>query len=250
MLDRRIGLKHELFGAWCAPIFSIFAFGGWFFLAHWYNPASARLSPEQLRQWYESRQFEVILGMSVFCVGTAFLTIFCVQLAIWLWRFEGSPLMALSSMLGGFAVVVYVFISNCLWIGVAYRADMIQNPEILVALNDAAWFSFLVGWVGLTQQMLCVAAITIRDKRPRPLVPRWVSIASIVGALLVPMANGCAFTTTGTFAWDGALGFYVPIFIWGIWLNSHAWLIRREIRQRMKFLPDEPNFEATHLQTL
>jgi hypothetical protein len=233
MLSNRISLKHELFGAWCGPIFSVLAFGGWFFLAHWYDPAGAGLSAEELRQWYDGRQFQVILGLSIFCVATAFLTIFSVQLGIWLWRYEGSPLMAISSMLGGFAVVVYVFVSNCLWIGVAYRADTIENPEIMVMINDAAWFSFLVGWVGLTQQMLCVAVVTIRDRRAKPLVPRWVSIASIVGALLVPMANGCAFTMTGAFAWDGLLGFYVPIFIWGIWLDVHAFYMRREIRERL-----------------
>lgn len=233
MLASRLDLKHELFGAWCAPIFAVLAFGGWFFLAHFYDPASAGLDADQLRHWYASRQHAVPVGLSLSCVGTAFLTIFSVQLGIWLWRFERSGLMAISSILGGFAVVIYVFISNCLWIGVAYRADSAGDPDILVALNDAAWFSFLVGWVGLTQQMLCVAVVTIRDRRDNPLVPRRVSIASIVGALFVPMANGCAFVKTGAFAWDGLLGFYVPIFIWGTWLLTHAWYVRRDIVVRM-----------------
>lgn len=232
-MEPRTALKYELFGAWCGPIFSVMAVGSWFVLAHWYNPAAASLEPAQLKAWYADRQFQVILGMSIFCLSTAFFTVYSIQVGLWLWRFEGrSPLMALTQTFGGFAVVIYVFISNCLWIGVAYRANTAVNSDILVALNDAAWFSFLVGWVGLTQQMLGMAAVTWHDQRQQPLVPRWFTIATIIGAVFVPMANGCAFTMTGAFAWNGLLGFYVPIGIWGIWVDTLAYFMLKDIRRR------------------
>lgn len=233
-MEPRAGLRYELFGTWCAPIFSVLALGAWFILAHWYNPAAASLAPEALKAWYADRRFEVILGMSIFCLSTAFLTVYAIQVGLWLRRFEGrSPLMSWSQIFGGFAVVIYVFVSNCLWIGVAYRSDTAVNPDIMVALNDAAWFSFLVGWVGLTQQMLSFAAVTWQDHRTQPMVPRWFTIATIIGALFVPMANGCAFAMTGAFAWNGVLGFYVPIAIWGVWVDTLAFFMRKDIRRRM-----------------
>jgi hypothetical protein len=51
------------------------------------------------------------------------------------------------------------------------------------------------------------------------------------------MANGCAVTKTGPFAWDGALGYYAPMAIWGTWLDGHAWYLRREIRSRRASTP-------------
>ena len=59
-----------------------------------------------------------------------------------------------------------------------------------------------------------------------------MSRASIVGIVFVGFANGCAVTKTGPFAWDGGLGYYVPMAVWGVWLNAHAFLIRRDILRR------------------
>lgn len=233
MLSEPISLKHELFGAWSAPIFTVLTVVGFLVAAHFYDPAAAHLDPSQLAAFYAERALAVEIGMSLFCLATAFLTIFCVQLGIMLWRLEGrSPLMAVTQVLGGFGVVLLIFISCCLWIGAAYRAD-VAEPDVTVALNDAAWFGFLIGWVMLSLQMAATAAITLRAPEGEALVPRWVSWASVVGAVLLVTANGCAVTKTGPFAWDGVLGYYLPMAIWGTWLDGHAWYMRREIRRRM-----------------
>lgn len=45
--------------------------------------------------FYAQREFEVVLGMSLFCVATGFLAGYSVQLTLWRWRMEGrTPLMA------------------------------------------------------------------------------------------------------------------------------------------------------------
>lgn len=231
-MSERWSERYELFGAWCAPIFTLLTAAGFLGLSHMYDPAAAHLSPAELSAFYADRDLAVEIGMSIFCVATAFLAIFSVQLAIELWEIEGrSVLMSASQALGGFGVVMLIFISCCLWIGAAYRAGD-ATPGVTVALNDAAWFGFLVGWVMLALQMATTAAITLHDRRADPLVPRWFSWASVVGAVLLVTANGCAVTKTGPFAWDGALGYYLPMAIWGTWLDGHAWLVRRAIRNR------------------
>jgi hypothetical protein len=233
MLSEARTARYELFGAWSAPIFSLMTAVGFLGLARFIDPESAWLAPEELAAAYSDHQFEIGLGMSIFCVGTAFLTVFSVQLGISLWRLEGrSPLMSLTQVLGGFGVVMLVFISCCLWIGAVYRAD-VADPDVTVALNDAAWFGFLVGWVMLSLQMLATAAITLLDRSETPLVPRWLSWFSVIGGVALVTANGCVFTKTGTFAWDGALGYYVPMAIWGFWLDAHAWFLRKEARRRI-----------------
>jgi hypothetical protein len=233
-MNDRTSLRFELFGAWCAPIFSVLTVIGFLGFGHFYHPAAADLSPKQLAGFYAEHQTAVELGMSLFCLATAFLTVYSVQLGLWLWRAEGrSPLMALSQMFAGFGIVMLIFISCCLWIGAAYRADT-ANPDVVVALNDAAWFGFLVGWVILSLQMAVTAAITLAGHNGEPLVPRWVAWAAVVGAIALATANGCAFTKTGTFAWDGLWGFYIPMVIWGLWLDGYALVMRAEIKRRMR----------------
>jgi len=232
MLGAPVDIRHELFGAWCAPIFSVLTVAGFLGFAGFYAPAPAWLPPSQLAGYYAEHRFGVELGMSIFCLATAFLAIFTVALSLALARIErGSPLLAVSQVLGGLAVVLLIFISCCLWIGAAYRAGA-AAPEVTVALNDAAWFGFLVGWVMLSLQMAVTATVTLRDRSATPLVPRWLSWASVVGAVLLVTANGCVFTKTGIFAWDGVLGYYLPMAIWACWLDGHAWYLRKRLRRR------------------
>lgn len=224
--------RYERFGVWCAPVFSALTVVGFLGLAHFYDPAPAHLRPAELAAWFDERSLRVEVGMSLLCVATAFLVLYSVQLSLALWRVEGrSALMAIGQALGGFGVVMLIFISCCLWIGAAYRAGA-ADPDITVALDDAAWFGFLVGWVMLSLQMACTAAVTLHDRSSEPLVPRWVSWASVGGAVLLVTANGCAVTKTGPFAWDGALGYYLPMAIWGVWLDGHAWYLRKALRRR------------------
>lgn len=242
-MSSRWNERYEVFGAWCAPIFTVLTVVGFLGLSHFYDPAAAHLKPADLSAFYADRQLGVEIGMSLFCVATAFLALFSVQLSLSLLRIKGSSLlMSIGQALGGFGVVMLIFISCCLWIGAAYRAGG-ANPDVTVALNDAAWFGFLVGWVMLSLQMATTAAITLLDRSATPLVPRWASWASAVGAVVLITANGCAVTKTGPFAWDGVLGYYLPMVIWGTWLDGHAWLLRREIRSRQQ-APASPETAA------
>ncbi|HEX4357397.1 MAG TPA: hypothetical protein VH141_07755 [Pseudonocardia sp.] len=223
---------HELFGAWCAPIFSVLTVVGFLGFAGFYAPAPAWLPPARLAGQYAEHRFGIELGLSIFCVATAFLAIFTVALSLALARIEGrAPIMAVSQLLGGLGVVLLIFISCCLWIGAAYRAGD-AAPDVTVALNDAAWFGFLVGWVMLSLQMAVTAAVTLRERSVTPLVPRWLAWASVVGAVVLVTANGCVFTRTGAFAWDGVLGYYLPMAIWATWLDGHAWYLRKRLRRR------------------
>jgi len=44
LMSRETSLRHQLFGAWCAPIFTTLTIIGWLWLAHFWSPAPADLS--------------------------------------------------------------------------------------------------------------------------------------------------------------------------------------------------------------
>lgn len=231
-LPERINLKHELFGAWNAPFFSIGTVVGWLILANFIDPASADLTAEETKQWFTvDHRDGVLLGCSIFLLSSGFLAIWTSQLAINMWRVEGrNPLMALTQYGCGIAIVVIVVINCSLWLGAAYRPE--AGADVVVALNDAAWLGFLIAWPILSIQMLATARIALLD--PRKVFPRWLSWASIAGAFLLVTAGGPAFTHSGTFAFHGFLGFYLPVIIWGLWMDAHAFFMRRDVRRRMQ----------------
>jgi hypothetical protein len=238
-------LRHQLFGAWCAPMFSVLTAVGWLGFAHFYDPAAASLSPAATADFFREHRDGILLGGSLFIVAVCPLALWTAQLGLQLREIEGaSPLMAIGQVLAGVSIVVIIVIDASLWMGAAYRPG--ADGQIVQALNDAAWLGFLIAWPVLSMQMLCTAVVALHDRSDEPLFPRWLSWASIVGAVVLVTAGGPAFTHTGPFAFDGLLGMYLPVAIWGAWLDVHAWYIRKAVRRRqLEFEAAEaPGIEA------
>ena len=247
----RVNLRHQLFGAWCAPIFSVLTLAGWIGFAHFYDPAAASLSPAATADFFRDHRDGILLGGSLFILACGPLALWTAQLGLQLREIEGaSPLMAIGQVLAGVSIVVIIVIDASLWMGAAYRPG--ADGQIVQALNDAAWLGFLIAWPILSMQMLCAAVVTLHDRRDERLVPRWLSWASVVGAIALVTAGGPAFTHSGPFAFDGLLGMYVPVVIWGAWLDGHAWYMRKAVRRRQLALEaaEEPGSDPREFAEL
>jgi hypothetical protein len=81
--------------------------------------------------------------------------------------------------------------------------------------------------------MITGAVVCLYDDRADLLIPRWLAWSTIAGSILLSTAGGSAFAQHGAFAFSGALGFYLPVAIWGLWLDGHAFYMRREITRRI-----------------
>jgi hypothetical protein len=228
-MSYRASLRHQLFGAWCAPLFTVLVLAGWIGFAHFYDPAAASLSPDATAAFFRAHRDGVLLGCSLLIVACVPLTLWTAQLGLQLWEVEGRrPLLAIGQVLAGVSIVVIVVIDASLWMSAAYRPG--ADGQIVQALNDAAWLGFLIAWPVLSMQMACTAVVALHDGRSQPLFPRWLAWASIAGALVLVTAGGPAFTHSGPFAFDGALGLYLPVAIWGSWIDAHAWYMRKALR--------------------
>ena len=232
--SRRSKLRQELFGLWCEPIFSVLIALGWLGLAHFWLPAAADLDAAATKEFFVvTHRDGMLLGNSILIVACAFLVIGSIQFGLILADLEGArPLWSITTAVSGILIALIVFLNAGFWIGAAYRPD--AHADVIVALNDVAWLGFLLGWVFLSLQMVATAIVALGEDGPDPMIPRWVSRASLVGALLLVCAGGPAFTHSGPFAYHGALAFYMPMLIWGLWLNAHAWYMRRRILAELR----------------
>jgi hypothetical protein len=222
-------IRRQLFGLWCAPIFTVGIAVGWLGLAHFWLPAAADLDPQATKTFFvETHRQGMLLGNSILIVACAFLVVASIQFGLMLADLEGRrPLWSITAAVCGVLIALIVFLNAGFWIGAAYRPG--APAELVVALNDVAWFGFLLGWVFLSLQMVATAIVALGDDSPQPMIPFWLSKASLVGAVLLICAGGPAFTDSGPFAYHGALAFYMPMLIWGLWLDVHAWFLRRRL---------------------
>ncbi len=203
----------------CTYSFVVLTVVGWLGVAHFFLPAPAYLSPEETKEWFsETYRSRVMIGCTLFYIGSALLTPGSIQWGIMLSKIEGeTPVWSITTAICGTFISLIVFLNACAWMVSSYRME--THPHVVQAFSDWAWFAFLFGWIFLAIEMVGSAIVELKDDRAAtPLVPHWVAWASLCTAITMLAAIGPAFFKAGPFAYHGLLAFYVPVSVWGTYL--------------------------------
>jgi hypothetical protein len=225
--------KLSIFAVACGPLFTLSSLVGWLILSQGLAPFDPSASAASTAADYADKDFGIILGSTIFLIGCGLLVFWVVQLSLMMARLEGRrPLLAGVQLVGGIGVVTFVSSACCLWVGAAFRASD-ATPDVTVALNDAGWFTFMLTWPGLSLQMVAAGLVVwLARDRTDNLGPGWVGIYCFVSAAIIALVGLVAFTKTGPFAWNGALGYYLPFAVWGVSFELLSWSMLRAIRRQ------------------
>lgn len=226
-MDPRSKALMEQLCAWCGPAFVVSFVFFWGWVGMNIPPLSPASTAAEVARHYAEHSGRIRVGfvMSVICVGlylpwTALLTI---QLA----RREGRyPVLAILQLIGGALTMMVVSMSGYFWIIAAFRAD--RSPEITQMLNDAGWLSVDQLYICTTLQMGAAALVRFFDRGAEPLFPKWAGWLAVWGGFSFFPASLTAFLTTGPFAWNGLLSFYVPYPAWLVWFLVFSWYMIRD----------------------
>jgi uncharacterized membrane protein YdcZ (DUF606 family) len=221
----------QKFGIACSWIFSVLTAVGWLGIAHFYQPPPADLVLAETHRWFtETYAQRVIVGCTIFYIACGFLVPASIQFGIMLAKIEGKwPLLSITAAVSGIFISLIIFLNACAWIVAAYRPE--SGPDVVQAWYDWAWMSFLLGWIYLAVEMLATAIVELRDTSDHPMVPHWFAWLTIASVMGVITAAGPAFFKSGVFAYHGRLGFYLPMAVWGVYLNGTAWFMWRHLNK-------------------
>lgn len=224
-------IGSQKIGLWCAWIFSALTAIGWLGIAHFYQPFPADGGIEATKVWFsETHRWQTIIGCTIFYIACGFLVPASIQFGIMLSKVEGRwPLWSITTAVSGIFISLIIFLNACAWIVAAYRPE--TGADVIQALNDWAWMAFLLGWIYLALEMIASGIVELLDQRPEPMIPRWLTWLTFAGAASLLTAAGPAFFKSGPFAYHGLLGFYLPMLVWGIYLNGTAWYMYKELNR-------------------
>lgn len=210
--------KSQLLCLWCGPAMLFLFWFGFMYCAEYLPPPSAAESPAELVARLQNNLSGFRLGMMITMFGFALMVPWAIGVAARLRPTEGS-----------FPVLTYVQI-GCVAIGsligqgatwifeaAAYRLDD-TDPHIVRALHDLGFFTFLAPWPSFTIWCFALAIAIFRDSRAVPDYPRWAAYLSLWTGLLFLPACLIFWFKTGPFAWNGIIAFYVPVFIFFVWV--------------------------------
>jgi len=223
--------KNQLLCTWGGPAFlTLFAIG-WWFIAWFVPPPSPNASAVEIAKFYSDNAVSIKLGMVIAMMSSGFVAPFIAVISTQMMRIEGRfSVLSFTQMLCGVMGVIAFIIPVMIWLMLAFRPE--RDPQLTQLLNDLAWLMLTVLIAPAFMQNIAIGIAVLTDKNAKPVFPRWVGYfniwvsAAFIPAVLVP------FFRTGAFAWDGLIGFWVPLVDFGIWTWVMFFLLRKSIKQQ------------------
>jgi hypothetical protein len=191
---------------------------GFMQLAGYLPPPSAGLSPDELVAMLSARLDSFRLGMLITMVGFSLMVPWAVALAALLRCNEGEiPVLTYTQI--GSAAIGSLIGQGATWIFEATVYRLQDTPPTTVrAFHDLAWFTFLAPWPSFTVWCVALALAIFGDRRATPALPRWTAFLSLWTGLLFLPACMIFWFKVGPFSWNGFIAFYIPVFIFFIWV--------------------------------
>lgn len=220
------------FCLWCGPLLAL-GFGvGFVALGGYVPPPGPTLSAAEIANLYTANASSIRAGMFVCILAMLLLAPWGIGLALRTpARTESPTLFIIQIVMVAMSSLVSV-ISCFLWSLASFRASEI-SPEIILAINDSAWFMFLLSWPSFSAWFAVLGICILQDTRVDPGFPRWAAYLSFWTALLLVPSGLIPFFKTGPFAWTGLLAFYVVVTAFFVWLVAMTTQALKSLKREM-----------------
>lgn len=217
---------------WSGPAMVLLWVGAFLMVAGFIPPHDPGWSAERIVELYAGHTDAIKIGMVVSMMGSALLVPWAVAISGQLKRIDGARALADIQMISC-ALLSLEFITPIgVWMAASFRFDA-HSAEVTQALNDLGWILFMTVIWSLWVQLVAVGAAILIDRRERPVLPRWLGYLNLWVALLIVPAGLVLFFKGGPFAWNGAVGFYVPLTGFCIWVASMTLVVHRNLTRQI-----------------
>ncbi|KAI1126416.1 membrane protein [Nemania abortiva] len=106
-----------------------------------------------------------------------------------------------------------------------------RDPEVFQLLNDMFWLFFVMPFQPFVFMTLAWAYAILIDDREIPLYPKFMAVVNFVVAAMLFWSTAVHVATRGPFSWNGALGFWVPLAVFGLQLSGDTYFLLRAIHR-------------------
>jgi hypothetical protein len=221
--------KTNLIGAWCGIAYIVLLLVGWWVIGGYFPLHSPSASAEEIANFYRHDVVGIRLGMVIVMWGAAVFIPFTATMADYVARAEGrnGPLTRTMTM-AGYANAMLTFYPPLWWIATTWRATE-RSADTTRMLNDIAWLQFIGGLALVMPMFVVMTVVVFNDRSANPVFPRWVGYQSIMTFVLFLPDQLLFFFKSGPFAWNGVLGFWVPLTVFCSWFISVFYFIRRSV---------------------
>ena len=223
----------------CFLFIALFALG-WGVLGRNIPPYSPAMPADELAANYRAHASTMRIGFAVGAFSTTFLITWAIVLfRVMLQMERGGKVLSYCQLIGGALTGLVPLFACIVWLTAAFRPE--QDPALIRLLFDLGWIMIDIGF-GITLLQYCaLAVVALRDRRARPLFPKWVAWLGVWIGLEFLVELIMPHFRTGPFAWNGLFAYWVPFFGPFVWMCCVAYfMIKAATRLHDEHLAELP----------
>jgi hypothetical protein len=223
----QVNAKNQLLCLWAGLAAIILFFIGYWFMAGLVPPPSPNDTAHQVVLFWSHNVTLTRFGLVVTLLAGTLTGPWVAVIATQMKRIEGehSPLTWTQLGLGMISVLVFLF-PVIVMLAILFRPG--RDPQLILMMDDLSWLPFVGLFMPAMVQGLAIALAIFKDKEEK-VFPRWLGYFNVwVALLFIPDILIYSFKT-GPFAWNGLIGFWVALSIFGIWFFVMFPYLRRAI---------------------
>jgi hypothetical protein len=226
-----MNIRSQTICAWCGILCPIVMFTGFWPLAQFFPPHLPAATAGEIVELLSANVNGVRTGAVLIIFAGAMYGTFSAAIASQMRRIEirETPVLTYTQLAGGIGSMWLFVIPGVFWAVAAYRLD--RQPDVTQALNDIAWFVFVMPFIFSFIQNLALGFLILSDTAAEKLFPRWVGFFNLwISFLLIP-AGLLPFFKEGPFAWNGVLAFWIPAGVFGPWFFIVGFAVLNAIKK-------------------
>ena len=220
---------RQLLFTWSGPAFVVVFFIGLILFMGFVPPQSPLSSGQQIADVYIDNLTNIRIGIVLCCLSASGMMTWGAVIAARTKRTEREfPVYTytqIASMGVGVMVGVFCFVIFAI---AAFRPDEIA-PDITRMLNDLGWFLFLFDVGPFIVWMIAVGLAILTNESDHSIMPRWAGYFSLWCAAGEAPAVLILFFKDGPFAFNGLIGFWLPLIAFFAWIVVLSFAMHKQI---------------------
>ena len=236
-MKMNISHKSQTIMIWWGLIFLVIYWLSIWGLLNMMPPPDATLTEMQVAEFYRADAFGIRLGAMITSWVSAFGVPFAVVASVQCARLErleapdSIPVWSILCFAGGILMTMFLVFPPIMWGVAAFTAE--RDPGLTTIMHELSLLTFTTTDQYYIFMMIPMAIVSLTQKQDeRSAFPRWYGYFTLWAAVAFEVGALAFMFKEGPFSWNGALVFWMPLVVYGVWLFVTAYIFLRAIRRQ------------------
>jgi hypothetical protein len=210
-----------------------------FVAADFIPPLAPHSSAQSIARFYRDHATRIRIGGVIMLLSGMFYAAFTGVISAQMRRIPGVHVSAVYVQLaaGAFACLTFL-VPAMLFEVAAFRPG--RSPEVTQTLNDMGWILLVMPWPPFLTQNYAFAYAIFKDRRSRPLFPRWLAYVNIWAPIVFSPSVLLPFFKVGPFDWRGIFVFWIPAVVFVLQFVANTSMLLRAVNDEYRPAASDP----------